>query len=79
MLSMCCLPQASSQGQTRFDDPFRLPIGSTLNRKDFAARFLAQVACQPKIMAVMAASSQGTNFELRDPRAFIGEVRSSCS
>mmetsp|Transcript_30448 Transcript_30448/g.72452 ORF Transcript_30448/g.72452 Transcript_30448/m.72452 type:complete len:898 (+) Transcript_30448:202-2895(+) len=59
------------QGNTRFDDPERLPLGFMFNRKDFAARLLSQVACQPKLLAVIAAGAQGTNYEMRDPNIFL--------
>jgi len=59
------------EGDTRYDDPLRLPLGFMFNRKDFAARLVAQIALQPKILPIMSSGAQGTHYEMRDPEMFV--------
>lgn len=70
-------PQIAFEGDTRYDDPLRLPLGFMFNRKDFAARLVAQIALQPKILPIMSSGAQGTHYEMRDPEMFVAPVRAA--
>mmetsp|Transcript_41378 Transcript_41378/g.98101 ORF Transcript_41378/g.98101 Transcript_41378/m.98101 type:complete len:330 (+) Transcript_41378:2761-3750(+) len=59
------------EGQTRFEDATRVPFGFYLNRKNFSAGLLAQVAYEPKYIPVLSSAAQATNAELRDPHNYV--------
>jgi len=66
------------EGMTRFEDSLKLPLGVSINRKDYIAMLLSYASYTPKIIPLVASMAQTTNFELRDPAMFVqkGELLS---
>lgn len=59
---------------TRFEDPLKLPLGVSFNRKEFIARLLSHASYTPKILPVFYSLAQTSNFELRDTAIFVQRV-----
>lgn len=61
------------QGQTRFEDGRRLPVGVAVNASNFAAKALAQVATEPGSLIAYAAVGAAAEVYVQDSSAFAAE------
>mmetsp|Transcript_40088 Transcript_40088/g.113563 ORF Transcript_40088/g.113563 Transcript_40088/m.113563 type:complete len:339 (-) Transcript_40088:39-1055(-) len=63
--------KVSFEGMTHFEDPLKLPLGVSVNRKDYIAKLLSYASYTPKILPIVASMAQTANIELRDPAMFV--------
>jgi len=61
------------EGQTRFEDWTRLPLGCAINASSFAARALTQVAIHPEFLIAYSAIGVSSEVHVQDSSAFCAE------
>lgn len=62
--------KVAAEGETRFEDRYRLPIGISVNMTSFSAKLLTSSVYNPRNILVFAQMGDGNELEVQSAAAF---------